>query len=157
MPCPQKDKEVITVLKRFVTNTLWSTLALLMMSAIFTLSGFFVLESIKPVAGSLTAALFCVFLFIGYLIGQRLHYRKSLSPVSIVMLPVLILVVVYGLSLVGIPFVSMMIQYPSAVWGEALNLPRPDEAPVLFYGVLIAHYLAAALSLLLGARKKHKS
>ncbi|MBQ3136356.1 MAG: hypothetical protein IJB74_02630 [Clostridia bacterium] len=144
------------MLKRFVTNTLWSTLALLMMSVIFTALAFFLIDNIEMIAGPLLMAIFCALLHIGYFIGQRLHYSKSLSPVSVVILPVLILAVVYGLSLVGIPFVSMMIQYPSAVWGEALNLPRPDEAPVLFYGVLIAHYLASALSLFIGAYKKHR-
>ncbi len=142
--------------KRFIINTLWSVLALLLMSVLFTVTGFLILENIKPVAGSMAAALFCVLLFIGCLIGQRLHFRKSLSFVSIVLLPIVILAVLYGLSLVGISFVSMMIQYPSAVWGEALNLPRPDEAPVLFYGVLAVHYFASALSLFIGAYKKHR-
>ncbi len=144
------------MLKRFVTNTLWSTLALLMMSVIFTASAFFLIDSIELIAGPLLVAVFCVLLHIGYFIGQRLHYRKSLSIISIVLFPIFILAVLYGLSLVGIPFVSMMIQYPSAVWGEALNLPRPDEAPVLFYGVLIVHYFASALSLFIGAYKKHR-
>ena len=129
-----------------------------MMSVLFTLSGFFILEQIKPVAGSLIIALFCVLLFIGCLIGQRLHFSKSLSFVSIIILPVILCAVLFLLGL-AVPFIGYMVQYPSAVWSEAFGLSadymnEPDA--FRYYAVLIIHYLISALSLFIGAYKKHR-
>lgn len=146
------------MLKRFITNTLWSVLTLLMMSVLFTFSGFLILEQIKPVAGSLIIAFFCILLFIGYLIGRRLHFRKSLSFFSIIILPVILCAVLFFLGL-AVPFIGYMVQYPSAVWSEAFGLSadymnEPDA--VRYYAVLIIHYLISALSLFIGAYKKHR-
>ncbi len=143
--------------KRFITNTLWAVLALLMMSVLFTLSGFLILEQIKPVAGSLIIALFCILLFIGYLIGRRLHFRKSLSVVSIVILPVILCAILYLIG-VAVPYIGYIVQYPSAVWSEAFGLSADymnELDAVRYYVVLIIHYLISALSLFIGAYKKH--
>ena len=93
------------MLKSFTVNTLWSTLALLLMSVIFTCIGFLLIE-LNLAPRFLVQVLFTAILILGYFIGGRLYYRNSLSIVSV---------------------------------------------------VLFAHYLATALSLLLGARKKQKA
>ena len=143
--------------KRFITNALFSFLSLLLMSVLFTAAGFLVLEELKPFARYLVQGVFVVVLLIGYLIGSKLHFRKSLSVISIVILPVVLCVILY---LVGfaVPYIGYMVQYPSPVWIEAydLSLDFMDEIDSFrYYVVLIAHYLASALALLLGARKKH--
>lgn len=144
--------------KRFVTNTLWSTLALLMMSAIFICIGFPLVE-FNFIPRFLIQVLFIGILLLGFSIGGRLYYRKSLSIVSIVILPVLLCAVLYFIGF-AVPYIGYIVQYPSPVWIEAydLSLDFMNELDLFrYYAVLIAHYFAAALSLLLGARKKHKS
>lgn len=155
MPCPQKDKEVIAVLKRFTVNTLCSTLALMLMSVIFTCAGFPVIE-LNLAPRFLVQILFIAVLLIGFFVGGRLYYRKSLSIVSIVILPVILCAVLYFIGF-AVPFLGYIIQYPSPVWIEAydLSLDFMNEIDVFrYYAVLIAHYLASAFFLLLGARKK---
>ena len=145
--------------KRFVTNTAVSFISLLLMGVIFTFVAFFLIDNIELIAGPLLMVVFCGLLNIGYHIGQRLYYSKSLSFISVVLFPITILVVLYGLSLVGISFVSMIIQYPSAVWNEAFGLSSDfmnEKNVVRYYAVLIIHYFISAISMLLGARKKDK-
>lgn len=145
------------MLKRFLSNTLFSFLSLLLMSVLFTATGFFLIELTKSFAGVLLIIDFCIILLSGYIIGQRLHYSKSLCFISVVLLPIVVLVALYGLSMVGIPFVSMMIQYPSAVWSEAFGLSADfmnEHNVIRYYAVLIVHYFISALSLFIGALKK---
>lgn len=156
MPCPQKDKEVIAVLKRFTVNTLCSILALMLMSVIFTCIGFPLIE-LNLTPRFFVQVLFIGVLLLGFFIGGRLYYKKSLSIVSIVILPVILCAVLYFIGF-AVPFLGYIIQYPSPVWIEAydLSLDFMNEIDVFrYYAVLIAHYLASALALLLGARKKH--
>ncbi|MBQ9914327.1 MAG: hypothetical protein IJO73_08880 [Clostridia bacterium] len=141
--------------KRFIANTLWSTLALLMMSVIFTCAGFTVIE-LNLAPHFLVQILFIAVLLIGFFVGGRLYYRKSLSIVSIVILPVILCAVLYFIGF-AVPYIGYIIQYPSPVWIEAydLSLDYTNEADtVRYYAVLLAHYSASALSLLLGARKR---
>ena len=139
--------------RKFVKNTVYSFLALLLMSVIFTCSGFLVLELFKSFAVIVMVVIFCVLLFLGYVIGGRLHCNESMSFVSIILLPIIISVVIYALCMIAIPVVSMMIQYPAAIWLESLNL-RADDNVVMFYAIALAHYLVGSLSLLIGAYKK---
>jgi len=157
VPCPQKDKEVITVLKRFTVNTLCSTLALMLMSVIFTCIGFPLIE-LKLAPHFLVQILFIAVLLIGFFIGGRLYYRNSLSIISVVILPVVLCAVLYFIGF-AVPYIGYIIQYPSPVWIEAydLSLDYVNELDVIrYYAVLVAHYLACALSLFLGARKKQR-
>ena len=157
MLCPLKDKEVIFVLKKFIKNTLWSTLALLFMSVIFTCLGFLIIE-LDLAPRLLVQTLFTGILLIGFLIGHRLNYRNSLSAISIVVLPVVLCAVLYLVGL-AVPYVGYIVQYPSPVWIEAydLSLDFMNEIDVLrYYAVLIVHYLAVALSVLFGAFVKEK-
>lgn len=143
------------MLKKFIINTLSSFFSLILMSLIFTFSGFFVIDLFKSFAGAATIALFCVLMYIGYLIGRRLHCTSYIGFVSIVLLPVIVFAVLFALCIVGVPFVSMLIQYPAAVWTEAFGVIRlADDNSVMFYGIAFMHYLANSLSLFMGAYKK---
>ncbi len=117
----KKDKEVITVLKRFITNTFFSFLSLLLMSVLFTATGFLVLENFKPFARYLVQALFIILMLIGYMIGGKLHFRKSLSVISIVILPVILCAILYLIGF-AVPYIGYIVQYPSPVWIEAYGL-----------------------------------
>ena len=140
--------------KRFIKNTMCSFLTLLLMSVIFTVVGMLALELLKSFSVIVVMiVIFCALLFLGYVIGGRLHYKESMSFVSIILLPIIISVVIYALCMIAIPVVSMMIQYPAAIWLESLNL-RADDNVVMFYAIALAHYLVGSLSLLIGAYKK---
>ncbi len=144
--------------KRFITNTFVSFLSLLLMSVIFTVTGFFIIENIKPVARYLVQALFIILMLIGHMIGGKLHFRKSLSVISIVILPVILCAILYLIGF-AVPYIGYIVQYPSPVWIEAYGLSSDfmNELDVIrYYAVLIAHYLASALSLFIGAYKKHR-
>ncbi len=147
------------MLKRFITNTFFSFLSLLLMSVLFTATGFLVLENFKPFARYLVQALFIILMLIGHLIGGKLHFRKSLSVISIVILPVILCAILYLIGF-AVPYIGYIVQYPSPVWSEAYGLSADYYMNELdafrYYAVLIAHYLASALSLFIGAYKKHR-
>ncbi len=143
------------MLKKFIANTLSSFLTLMLMGLIFTFSGFFVIDLFKSFAGAAMIALFCVLLYIGYLIGRRLHYTKGIGFTSIVLLPVIVFAVLFALCIVGVPVISMLIQYPAAVWSEAFGSVRlADNNSVMFYGIAFVHYLICSLALFAGARRR---
>lgn len=147
------------MLKKLIANTLYSFLTLLLMSLIFTFSGFLIIDLFKAFAGIVMAVLFAVLLCFGYLIGGKLHYSKGPGVVSIVIFPVLIIAALYGLSMVGIPVLSMLIQYPAAIWSEAFHLKLTyHNSPhfIVYCVVLGLHYIANALAIYVGAYKKHK-
>ncbi|MBR2892413.1 MAG: hypothetical protein IKB94_01030 [Clostridia bacterium] len=144
------------MLKRFITNTLCSFLTLILMSLIFTFAGFSIIELFKSFAGVVMVLVFGALLFLGYFIGTKLHYAKGMGFVSIVLLPIIVFAVLFALSIVGVPVISMLIQYPAAVWGEAFNARVTDNS-VIFYGVAFVHYLICSLSLFFGAYKKQES
>ena len=142
--------------KRFIKNTMCSFLTLLLMSVIFTVVGMLALELLKSFSVIVVMiVIFCALLFLGYVIGGRLHCNESMSFISIILLPIIISVVIYALCMIAIPVVSMMIQYPAAIWLESLNL-RADDNVVMFYAIAFAHYFVGSLSLLIGAYKKNK-
>ena len=147
------------MLKKLTTNTLYSFLTLLLLSLIFTLAGFLIIDLFKVFAGIVMIVVFGALLCLAYLIGGKLHYSKSIGLVSVVIIPVLIIAALYGLSMVGIPVLSMLIQYPSAIWCEAFDLKLTDyNSPhfVMYYVILVLHYIANALAVFMGAYKKHK-
>lgn len=137
--------------KKFITNSVYSFLSLLLLSLIFTFGGFFVLDLFK--FGIII--LFIAVLFLGYLIGRKLYYAKTIGVVSIIILPLIVFVALYGLSIIGVPFISMIIQYPAAVWSEAVgNVRLADNHPVMFYVVAFVHHLLCSLALFTGAYKR---
>lgn len=128
-----------------------------MMSVVFTCAGFPVIE-LNLVPRFLVQILFIAVLLIGFFVGGRLYYRKSLSIISVVILPVVLCAVLYFIGF-AVPYIGYIIQYPSPVWIEAydLSLDYTNEADtVRYYAVLLAHHLACALSLFLGASKKQR-
>ncbi|MBQ6601523.1 MAG: hypothetical protein IIX36_07740 [Clostridia bacterium] len=140
------------MLKKFITNTSSSFFTLILMSLIFTFGGFLVIDLFKSFAGVAMIALFGVILCIGYLIGRKLHYTKGIGFASIVLLPMVVFTVLFGLCIVGVPVISMLIQYPAAVWCEAFgNVRLADNNTVVFYGIALAHYLVCSLTLFAGA------
>ncbi len=147
------------MLKRFITNTLCSFLTLLLMSLIFTFAGFLIIELFKAFAGVVMVIVFGALLCLGYFIGTKLHYAKGIGLVCVVIIPVLVIAALYGLSMVGIPVLSMLIQYPSAIWCEAFDLKLTDyNSPhfLMYYVILVLHYIANALAVFMGAYKKRK-
>jgi len=143
------------MLKKFITNTFSSFFSLILMSLIFTFSGFFVIDLFKSFAGVAMIALFCVLLCIGYLIGGRLYYTNSIGFASIVLLPVIVFAVLFGLCIVGVPVISMLVQYPAAVWCEAFgNIRLADNNSVMFYAIAFVHYLVSSLALFVGAWRR---
>lgn len=142
--------------KRFIKNTMCSFLTLLLMSVIFTVVGILAIESLKSFSVIVVMiVIFCALLFLGYVIGGRLHYKESISFVSIILLPILMSVVLYALCMIAIPVVSIMIQYPAVIWFEPLKISSYDNA-VMFYVVDFLHYFITSLSLFIGAYKKNK-
>lgn len=137
--------------KKFITNSVYSFLSLLLLSLIFTFGGFLVLDLFK--FGIII--LFFAVLFLGYLIGCKLYYAKTIGVVSIIILPLIVFVALYGLSIIGIPFISMIIQYPAAVWSEAVgNVRLADNHPITFFAVALVHYIVCSISLFIGAKSE---
>ena len=142
------------MLKKFIVNTFGSFFSLILLSLIFTFGGFFVIDLFKLFAGVAMIALFCALLFVGYLIGGRLHYTNSIGFASIVLLPVIVFAALCALCIVGVPVISMLIQYPAAVWCEAFgNVRLADNNAVMFYGIAFVHYAVSSLALFVGARR----
>ena len=139
--------------KKNIKNTLLSIITLVLSSLIFTFLGFFLADLLGKTAVIGLLVLFGVLLFFGYFMGGQLHYTKKIGIVSIVALPMLILTAVFCLFLVAIPVVAMILQYPAAVWLEALDI-RSDSLGFAFYIVVFAHYLIVDLAMLVGAYKK---
>lgn len=138
------------MVKKFITNAIYSFFTLLIMSLIFTLGGFLVLDLFK--FGVLI--IFCAVLFLGYFIGHKLHYTKGIGFASIVLVPMIVFAVLFALCIVGVPVISMLIQYPAAVWAEAFGKVRlGDNNPIMFYGIAFAHYLVNSFALFAGALK----
>ncbi len=142
------------MLKKVISNSLYSFLLMVLMSLIFTFVGFLIIDLFKPLILILLSAL----LYFGYCIGHKLHYIKGVvGLVSIVILPIFMFVAFYVLCIVGIPFISMMIQYPAAVLTEIFNdVSIADNNPVLFFVIAFVNYLIYSLSLFMGAYQKQK-
>lgn len=142
--------------KKLMKNTVCSFLFLFLMSVIFTYVGIVALELFKSFSVVVIAVVFGALLFLAYVIGGRLHYTGGMSFVSIILLPVLMCVVTYALCIIAIPYISMMLQYPGAIWVESLNL-RSDDHGVMIYALDVLYYLISSLALLVGAYKKSKA
>lgn len=139
--------------KKFLKNTIFSLLTLVVSSLIFTFLGFFAVDLLGGASVIGLLILFCGLLSVGYFIGRELHFGKAGDVVSIIVLPMLIIAAIYGLFMVVASVVSMILQYPAALWLESLNISA-DNNSVVFYVVAVVHYLIGALALLFGAYKK---
>ena len=144
------------MLKKFAKNTALSLVCLIFMGLVFTFLGFLILDLLGKFSIVGLIALFGIILCVSYFIGRELYYTKGIAVASIVALPMVILVAAFALLLVAIPVVSTILQYPAAVWLEALGI-RSDSLGFAFYGVAIAHYLLVALAVLVGAFKRKRA
>lgn len=141
------------MLKNSIVNTLCSLLTLFLLSAIFILSGYFILDVFDSFAGVVMIGDFCILLCVGYIIGRKLYYAKYISLFSIVELPLLMIAVLYGIGLLGVPVIRLL-EYPSAVWLEGFGLRLGSSfagGDVVYNLVTVAHYLISSFSLFAGA------
>ena len=143
------------MLKKFAVNTVSSIVVLVLTGIVFTFLGIFVGDLLGSFSILGLIALFGAILGFGYYIGRQLHSDKKISFLSIVALPMLVLVAVYGLFMVVAAVVSTILQYPAAVWFEALNISADDNA-VMFYVAAFVHYLICVLSMFVSACKKSR-
>ena len=142
--------------KKIVKNTLLSIITLVLSSLIFTFLGFFLADLLGKTAVIGLLVLFGALLYFGYFMGGQLHYTKKIGFISIVALPMLILTAVFCLCIVAISVVAMILQYPAAVWLEALDI-RSDSFGFAFYIIAFVHYLMVALAVLVGAFKRKRA
>lgn len=143
------------MLKKFAVNTISSLVMLILTGIAFTFLGIFVVDLLGGFSIVGLIALFCALLGFGYYIGRQLYSDKKMGFVSIIVIPIVVLIAVYGIFMVVASVVSMILQYPAAVWLESLNI-KADNTGIMFYVVAFAHYFVYALSMLVGAYKKHK-
>ena len=143
------------MLKKFAVNTVSSIVVLVLTGIVFTFLGIFVGDLLGSFSVLGLIALFGAVLGFGYYIGRQLHSDKKISFLSIVALPMLVLVAVYGLFMVVAAVVSTILQYPATLWVEALNISVDDNAVMLYIAVFV-HYLICALSMFVGAYKKSR-
>jgi hypothetical protein len=138
--------------KKIAVNTISSLVTMILEGIAFIFLGIFVAD----LFGSFTIAglivLFLALLGFGYYIGRQLYYDKKTGFISIVVLPMAILVAVFGLFMVLAAVVSTILQHPATLWVEALNF-KADNSAVL-YVVAFAHYLIYALAIFVGTCKK---
>lgn len=146
------------MLKNNIINTLISVLTLFVLTMFFIATGYFILEVFVSFSGVVLIVDFCILLYAGYIIGRKLHYEKYISLISIVKLPLLVIAVLYGIGLSGVPVVRLL-QYPSAVWLEGFGLRLGSSfigGDIIYNIVLIAHYIITSFSLFVGAYMKHR-
>lgn len=143
------------MLKKFAKNTALSLVCLIFMSLAFTFLGFLIFDLLGKLSIIGLLVLFAIVLCISYFIGRELYYTKGIAFVSIVAVPMLIIVAVVTLLMVAIPVVATILQYPGAVWLEALNI-KSDSLGFAFYVVVFVHYLVVAMSMLFGAYKRKR-
>ena len=146
------------MLKNNIINALTSFLTLFVLSVIFILSGYFILDAFDSFASVVMIGDFCILLCAGYIIGRKLHYAKYISLISIVMLPLLMIAVLYGIGLLDVPVIRLL-QYPSAVWLEGFGLRLGSSfvgGDTLYNLVSVAHYLISSFSLFAGAYINHR-
>ena len=141
------------MLKRFTVNTILSFIWLILMGLLFTFVGFFVIDLMKSFSVIGLLILFCSIVCLGYYIGRNLHYIKGVGVVSVVILPMILFAALYALCLAVISVVAMILQYPAAVWLEALNI-KADNTGAMFYVIAFVHYLVYSLALFAGTYKK---
>ena len=144
------------MLKKFAKNTALSLVCLIFMSLAFTFLGFLIFDLLGKFSIIGLIALFAAVLCVSYFIGRELYYTKGVSIVSIVAVPMVVLAAVFALLMVAIPVVATILQYPGAVWLEALNI-KSDSLGFAFYIVVFAHYFIVALAMLLGAFKRKRA
>ncbi len=146
------------MLKNSIVNTLCSLLTLFLLSVIFILSGYFILDVFESFAGVVLIVDFCILLCAGYIIGRKLHCAKYISLISIVMLPLLMIAVLYGIGLLGVPVIRLL-EYPSAVWLEGFGLRLGSSfvgGDAVYNLVSVSHYLISSFSLFAGAYINHR-
>lgn len=140
------------MLKKAIRDTGFALLSIVVMNLIFiflaTYSGM-----LRPFLGVITVAVFSGILYCGYLIGGKFFCKNSTSLISIIIIPLLMLGLFYGVGLV-IPFIEEVLVCPSALWGEALNYRTYNN--FIVFMCLFLHYLMFALSLFIGAYRKDK-
>ncbi len=138
--------------KKNARNTVFALVMMVITGIAFTFLGIFAVDLLGSFSFVGVIALFCIILGIGYYVGRQLDYDKKTGLLSIVVLPMAILLAVYGIFMVVASVVSMILQYPAAVWFETFNISADSNA-VMFYVVAFAHYLVYALAIFVGACK----
>lgn len=101
--------------------------------------------------------LLCGLFFAGYMIGAKFFSAAKIKVVSIVIMPMILSLLIFGLGIIAVPVVSMLMQYPVIILSESLGIDMLlADNSILFYIIVILYHLLCCLSLLTGSHhKKH--
>lgn len=147
--------------KKNLRNVLVSFLTVILFDVIYSIVGILVLEFFGRI-GILTI-LFAVgllggLLYAGYLVGKKLCCNTKIRGVSIVLIPMVLLLMLFGIGIIepsGI--IGTLVQYPAVILVESLRFGDFfDNHSMLIYAILILYYLICCLSLLIGSYIKQK-
>lgn len=141
------------------SKTLSSFLFVILFDVIYSVLGIFVIDhtNTRTVSAVIAIALLCGLFFAGYMIGAKFFSAAKKKVVSIVIMPMILMLLMFGLGIIAVPVVGMLMQYPAVVLIESLGIDKllADDS-VVFYIIAILYHLLCCLSLLIGSyHKKH--
>lgn len=142
-----------------IRNIFVSFLFVILFDIIYSVFGLLVINNIniRIVPAMIVITLFCGLLYVGYMIGAKLFSTAKIRVVTIVIMPMILSLLTFGLGIIAVPIVCMLMQYPVIILIESLGVGRQlDDIALLFYIIVILQHLLCCLSLLIGSyHKKH--
>ncbi len=145
--------------KKNIRNICVSFLFIILFDTIYSVLGLLVINNIniRIVPAVIVIALFCSLLCTGYMIGQKLLSAVKIRIVSIVIIPMILLLLIFGFGIIVIPVASLIMQYPVIILSESLGIGMQlADIPSLFHIIVILHHMICCLPLLIGSyHKKH--
>lgn len=143
--------------KKNIRNIFLSFLFIILFDIIYSVLGILVIEhiNIKAVSAIIAITLLCVLFFAGYMIGTKFFSTAKIKVVSIVIIPMILLSLTFGLGIITVPYVSMLMQYPTIILMESLSIDTLlSDDSIVFYIVTVLYHFLCCFSLLIGSYHK---
>lgn len=145
--------------KKNICNICLSFLFIILFDVIYSVLGLLVIDNIniKTVSAVIAVILFCGLFFTGFVIGTKLFSKAKIRVITMVVIPMILLLLIFGFGIFAVPVVSLLMQYPVIILSESLGFDvLLEDNSILFYIIVILYHLLCCLSLLIGSyHKKH--
>ena len=144
-------------IKQTIRNSCFSFFIVILFDFIYCILGLLVTENIniRSFQVVIVITLFCVLLFVGYMIGQRFFSEAKVKIVSIVIIPIIMLFLLFGFGMLGFSLICLIMQYPVLILIESVSADiQISNNTSLFYGMVILYHLMCCSSLLVGSYHK---
>ena len=146
--------------KKNIRNIFISFLTVFLFDVIYSVLGLLIIDniSIKPVSAVIVILLLCGLLVAGYFIGAKLFSTEKMNVVSILIVPMVLSLLIYGLGIIAVPVISTLMQYPGIILTEALGIDKLFEIDsISIYISVVLVQLLCFLSLLFGSFSKRRA